>query len=180
MPAKGSTLQYGHRDLIFNRDSWNNKWKECLEKEGLTISYKECDSIIKQSNQNIAEVIMEENDGFKLPLGLGYFCAIRFTPKKPAIDWKATEKNNGKFVYFNNLSTFGYSVAVKWFRVGRVNNISFNEIFKFKSCKKLAQQISKKFKSGKMYSELTISDFMEKGRLENFYNKRYRKDLKEQ
>lgn len=176
MPAKGSKLRYGNRDFIFNEEVW----KSLVDEKKLDFSFVECNKIIRACNANIAEVIVEENDGFKLPLGLGYICAVRFIPKKPAIDWKATAKNNGKFVYFNNLATFGYSVAVNWFRIGRVTNISFNEIFKFKACKKLAQQISKKFKSGKMYSELTTSDFIEIGRLENFYNKKYRKDLKKQ
>lgn len=176
MPAKGSKLRYGNRDFIFNEQVW----KTLVEEKKINLSFSQCKKIVNTCNSNIAEVIMEENDGFKLPLGLGYICAVRFIPKKPAIDWKATKTNGGNFVYFNNLSTFGYSVAITWFRVGRVSNISFNEIFKFKSCKKLSQQISKKFKSGKMYSELTTSDFMEIGRLENFYNKKYRKDLKKQ
>lgn len=178
MPAKGSKLKYGNRDYIFSRDNWKEEWKEDADKFGL--SYSDVDKIIKTANQNIADVIVEENDGFKLPLGLGYICAIRFIPKKPAIDWKATEKNGGKHVYFTNLGTLGYSVGIKWFRVGRVENISFNEIFKFKACKKLAQTISKRFKQGKVYSELTISDFIEIGRLENLYNKKFRKELKEQ
>lgn len=176
MPAKGSTLRYGNRDFIFNEEIW----KELTAKELISFSYAECNTIIKTCNANIADVITEETDGFKLPLGLGYICAVRFTPKKPAIDWQATKKNGGKHVFFNNLATFGYSVAVKWFRVGRITNASINEIFKFKACKKLATQISKRFKGGKAYSELSASDFIQKGKLQNLYNKKYLKDLKEQ
>ena len=175
MPAKGSTLRYGNRDFIFNEDIWNE-----LKEKGIDLSYSQCNKVIRTCNANIAEIIVEENDGFKLPLGLGYLCAIRFIPKKPAIDWNATAKNGGKHVYFNNLGTFGYSVAVKWFRVGRITNLSINEIFKFKACKKLAAQISKKFKGGKMYSELTNSDFIQMGGMQRMYNKKFRKDLKEQ
>jgi hypothetical protein len=175
MPAKGSKLRYGNRDFVFTEEVYDE-----LKKEGIDLSYKQCDAIIKNSNANVAEVIVEEIDGFKLPMGLGYLCAIRFIPKKPAINWKATKDNGGKHVYFNNLATFGYSVAIKWFRVGRITNISIHEIFKFRACKKLATQISHRFKEGKMYSELTISDFIQKGKLQNLYNKKYRKDLKEQ
>jgi len=175
MPAKGSTLRYGNRDFIFNE----RIWKELKEK-GLTLSFAQCNKIIRDCNSVIASVITEEADGFKLPLGLGYICATRFTPKKPAIDWQATKKNNGKHVYFNNLGTFGFSVAVKWFRVGRITQNSINEIFKFRACKKLATQISKKFKGGKPYSELTSADFIQKGQLQNLFNKKFRKDLKEQ
>jgi|GEM_PF-2247487 hypothetical protein len=176
MPAKGSTLRYGNRDMIFSRDIWPS----LKEKFGPGMTFDKCDKIIKNCNNNIAQVITDENDGFKLPLGLGYLCAIRFIPKKPAIDWNATAKNEGKHVYFNNLGTLGYSSAVKWFRVGRITNVSINEIFKFKSAKNLATKVSKRFKSGKVYSELTNSDFIEMAKLQNLYNKKYRKDLKEQ
>lgn len=175
MPAKNSHFKYGNRDFIFDKKVWN----DLIQKEKIDFSFTECNKIIKNCNSNISEIIREENDGFKLPVGLGYICAIRFVPKKPAIDWIATKKNNGKYVYFNNLNTFGFSVAIKWFRIGRVANISFNEIFKFKACRKLSREISKRFRGGKIYSELTNSDFMEIGRLENLYNKKYRKDLKE-
>jgi len=175
MPAKGSTLRYGNRDFIFNEQIWKE-----LKDKGLKFSYAESNKIIRECNAVISEVITEESDGFKLPMGLGYICATRFTPKKPAIDWQATKKNGGKHVYFNNLGTFGFSISVKWFRVGRITNSSINEIFKFRACKKLATQISKRFKSGKPYSELSASDFIQKGMLQNLYNKKYRKDLKEQ
>jgi hypothetical protein len=175
MPAKGSTLRYGNRDFIFNEQIHSE-----LTDKGLDLSFSQCNKIIRTCNQNIADAITEESDGFKLPLGLGYICAIRFVPKKPAIDWQTTKKNGGKHVYFNNLGTFGYSVVIKWFRVGRVNNLSINEIFKFRACKKLATQISKKFKAGRMYSEFNASDFVNKSKLQNFYNKKYNKDLKAQ
>lgn len=175
MPAKGSTLRYGNRDFIFDK----TVWKE-LRAKGLTLSLAECNKVIRAANNNIADVITEENDGFKLPLGLGYLCAIRFIPKKPAIDWDATKKNGGKHVYHTNLATFGYSVAVKWFRVGRIANVAINEIFKFRAATTLAGKVSKRFKGGKTYSEMTSADFIQKSNLQNLYNKKYRKDLKEQ
>lgn len=175
MPKLGSTLKYGNRDYIFNESVYNDLVKE----KGLDLSFKDCNALIRKCNENIANVITEENDGFKLPLGLGYICAVRFIPKRVAINWNATKLNGGKFVYYNNLDTFGYSVGVRWFRIGRVENRCLNEIFMFKTCKKLSQLVSKRFKSGKMYSELGISDFIEIGRLENLYNKKYRKTLKE-
>lgn len=176
MPAKGSTLRYGNRDTIFNE----KVWQSLVENEKITFSYKECLKLITACNDNIADVIVEENDGFKLPLGLGYLCATRFIPKKAAINWKGTTDNDGKLVYYNNLATLGYSVCVKWFRVGRVTRSSFNEIFKFKACKKLATKVSKKFKAGKRYGELTNADFVEKSRLENLYSKKFRKELNEE
>jgi hypothetical protein len=174
MPAKNSTLRYGNRDYVFNTDFYD----QLVEKNNdLGLSYLEVSKILRTHTKNISEVIEEEIDGFKLPKGLGYFCAVKYTPKKEQINWKKTHEI-GKPVYFTNFDTFGYCTAVKLFRVGRPNNNSFYDVFMFRPCKTLAQSIMKKFKAGKIYSEYRISDFIEKSRLENLYSKRYRKEIK--
>lgn len=173
MPAPGSKLLYGNRDYIYDKKFY----KELVEKTQTTLSYGECRKIVETCNKFIAEVVRDEQDGFKLPFGLGYLCSTRYIPNKPAIDWHETNKI-GKHVYHANLHTFGYSVKVAWFRVGRITNTHFNEVFKFKAYKTLSQSVSKLFKGGKMYSEWLLSDFIEKSRLENLYNKKFRKELK--
>jgi hypothetical protein len=173
MPAKNSKLKYGNRDYIFSKKFYD----ELVKKTGLDLSYEDTTKVIKTHLENIADVIEEEIDGFKLPRGLGYFCAIRYIPSKQPIDWKKSNET-GKRVYYNNLGTFGYTATAKMFRVGRPNNNSFYDVFMFKPCVKLAERIIKKFNSGKQYSDFTISDFLEKSRLENLYSKRYRKEIK--
>lgn len=173
MPAKNSKLKYGNRDYIFDKTLYKN----LVEKTGLDLSYEDAKQIVKKHLENIADVIEDEIDGFKLPRGLGYFCAIKYIPSKPPIDWKKSNEL-GKRVYFNNLATFGYTASAKLFRVGRPNNNSYYDVFMFKPCAKLAERIIKKFNSGKVYSDFTISDFQEKSRLENLYSKRYRKEIK--
>lgn len=173
MPAKNSKLKYGNRDYIFDK----KLYEKIVEKTGTDVSYEEARGIVKKHLENIADVVEDEIDGFKLPRGLGYFCSIKYIPKKPPIDWKRSNEI-GKRVYFNNLGTFGYTASVKLFRVGRPNNNSYYDVFMFKPCAKLSERIIRKFNAGKVYSDWTISDFLEKSRLENLYSKKYRKDIK--
>jgi hypothetical protein len=173
MPAKNSKLKYGNRDYIFDKE----RYQKIVDKTGLDIPYLESKEIIKKHLENIADVIEDEIDGFKLPRGLGYFCAIKYQPSRAVVDWKKS-KQFGKTIYFTNLATFGYTATAKLFRVGRPNNNSFYDVFMFKSCAKLSEKIIKRFNAGKVYSDFTISDFLEKSRLENLYSKRYRKEIK--
>lgn len=175
MPAKGSVLLYGDRDYIFSPEFY----KEILVKEkGVELSYKDCKAIIEHSNKIVADCITDEIDGFKLPCGFGYIVPMRYEATKPATNWKET-KRLGKIVYHTNMHTDGYSCKIQWFRVGRVSNSHFNEVFKFKSYKSLSQKVSVAFKNGKPYADWLLSDFLEKGRLENLYNKKFRKELKQ-
>lgn len=176
MPAKGSKLRYGNRDYIFNKAFYETKLVEKLKTD---LSFETCKDLIELCNKNIAEAVVEENDGFKLPFGLGYICAGRYIPTNLLIDWKKTNES-GKHVYHLNLHTDGYAVKAYWFRVGRITNTSFHEVYKFSAYKTLSTAISKAFGSGKkMYSEWAVSDFIDKGRLENMFNKKYRKEQKQ-
>lgn len=188
MPAKGSKFKLGNRDYVFNKKFYK---KHLVENAGTTLSFVECEKIINASNKQIAQVVTDEIDGFKLPFGLGYVCAGKYKPgpnSEAATDWKKTlelwkdspeAKAEGKRVYHLNFHTLGYSVRSYWFRVGRITNTKFHEVFMFKSYKTLTQSISKAFSSGKTYCEWEIGDFIEMGRLENLYNKKYRKEQKQ-
>jgi hypothetical protein len=174
MPAKGSVLLYGDRDYIFSPKFH----KENLVKgKNVDLSYKECKEIIEHSNKIIADVIQDEVDGFKLPFGFGYVCPMKYEATYPAINWKESERI-GKTVYHTNMHTEGFSVKIQWFRVGRIDNVHFNEVFKFKAYKTLSQKISKAFSKGKPYVDWKMGDFISKGKLENLYNKKFRKELK--
>lgn len=175
MPAKGSTLKHGNRDYIFDREFY----KALKEKNPkFNLSYIECSKIIRYANKQVAQVIENEDDGFKLPFGLGYISVVKYVPTNAMIDWKSTEKA-GKHVYYNNFHTLGYSVKLGWFRVGRISNSALNETWKFVAMSPLSSAVSNSFSKGKNYQAWTHTDFIEKGRLENMYNKKYRKELKD-
>lgn len=175
MPAKGSKFRYGNRDYIFNLDFYK---KNLVENRKVDLSFTDCKKIIESCNKHISSIIVDEIDGFKLPFGLGYICAGKYKPTNPLVDWDNTKKS-GKKVYHLNLHTFGYAVKLYWFRVGRIRNTHFHEVYKFVSYKTLGKKVSAAFKTGqKVYAEWAVSDFIEKGRVENLLNKKYRKELK--
>ena len=173
MPAKNTHLKFGKRDLVFGPKFH----KELQKTKNLTLSYADSKAAINAANENIAQVILQEEDGFKLPFGLGYICISRFKSTTLSVDW-ATTKKIGKKTYFTNLGTFGDSIAIRWFKVGIAPmKIALLDIFKFRPCRKLSRSASKKFKDGKQYCEWQVSDFYEKGRLETLYDKKFRQPL---
>lgn len=175
MPSAGKSLRYDDRDYVFDRGFHKEK---LVEKNNLDLSYIQCRDIIHHANKLVANIVENEIDGFKLPLGMGYLCVTKYIPEKAAINWKAT-KELGKYVYHTNMHTEGYTCRVMWFRVGRASNTHFHEIFKFKAMRDFARSVSAAFAGGKSYNEWTIADFIEKGRLQNLYNKKYLKNLNE-
>lgn len=178
MPAKGSVQRHGNRDYVLNKKFYEEK----LVKEGkTTLPYSECINIIHHANKIIADAVKKEIDGFKLPFGMGYLCCSKYIPKKPTINWLETnklfERGIRKYVYNTNMHTEGYACRIVWYRVGKVDNAHFHEIYKFKAVKLLSAEVSDLFKNGKNYHAWEVSDFINKGRLENLYNKRYRNNL---
>ena len=173
MPAKNTSLKFGDRDMIFSK-----KFHRTLQKtKDLKLSYADSKMAIDKANDNIAQIILTEHDGFKLPFGLGYICITKFKSKKLSIDWDTTKKI-GKKTYFTNLGTLGNSISIKWFKVGKAPmTVAFLDIFKFRSCRKLSRSASKRFKEGKEYYEWSVNDFYEKGRLETLYDRKFRQPL---
>ncbi len=166
MPAKGSKYKYKHRNYILNLKFWRRLKNE----KKLTLSYEQCRDILEKSEDIISAVIINENDGFKMPFGLGYIVVTKFISKKLAKDWKKS-KELGKDVYFTNLNTLGYSCRVSWYGFLHKSNKNFffRDIYMFKTSEYLSKAISKAFASGKKYIEWDQADFVNKGRLEKFY-----------
>jgi hypothetical protein len=167
MPCKkGSKFKYGHRNYIFNLAFW----KRLKEEKKLQLSYKQAKQVLDKSQEIISDVIVEEEDGFKLPFGLGYIVVTKFISKKPAKDWKKS-KELGKDVYFTNLNTLGFSVRVAWYGYLHQSNRNyfFREIYMFKTSEYLSKRVSKAFAAGKKYIEWDQADFVSKGRLEKLY-----------
>ncbi len=183
MPALGSVFKHGNRNYIFNKNFYLTN---LVEKRKTELSFDDCKKIVEETNKIIADFVVDENDGFKLPFGLGYLVAGKYIPKNPATDWAKTKQTftkdeirAGKKVLHLNLHTFGYSCRAYWFRVGRITSAKFHSVYMFKPYKTLSGAISKAFGSGrKLYSEWAITDFIEISRLENLMNKKYRKEYK--
>jgi hypothetical protein len=166
MPALGSHYQLPNRDQLLSPELW----KAYKEKYKSEISYSDFTSIIKETNKKIAESILEDEDGFKLPENLGYLCIIKYKTKKKAINWADTKKY-GKKIYFLNLHSFGYRYHIKWFKTG-ISRFAFNEVFKFAPLRIMRTDVSKKIRAGKNYNEWTLKDFWDSNKLEKLVHKK--------
>lgn len=138
--------------------------KRFVEQTGLDIDYKTMKNIIVESNKEIANTILEGNDGFSIPLNMGLWVITSYEPKKKPIDWHNSRKF-GKKLYHNNLATFSKMIAINWYRID-VKKLAFVSIYKFKACRKLKRDASKLYKQGLDYKHWTRSDYYDANRLE--------------
>lgn len=166
-------LRSPFRNYIFNKIFHaENLVKKC----NVTLGYDTCKEVVIHANKLIADCIRVDIDGFKLPLGMGYLATTKYKPTNTHVNWSESIKL-GKRVYHHNIHSDGWACKISWFRVGRVTNMRASEVYKFSADTYLSQSVSKSFKEGYPYNNWVIADFISKGRLENLYNKRYRKNL---
>ena len=154
MPSKGSTYISGKRDLIIDMNFYN----KFISEIGINIDYKTFRSIILSSNEEIANIIINDDLGFKLPNDLGYFVVTKYKSKKKPLDWKNTLLLNKK-VPILNIHSFGYIYHIKWFKKGTLKKIRFKNCYKVEFCRKVKRSVSKNIKNGFIYHEWANSDF---------------------
>jgi hypothetical protein len=172
MPAKGSHYNLPDREQVISK----KLWESYKEKYNSDISYVMFTNIIKESNKKIANLVSEDEYGFKLPENLGYMCVIKYKTKKKAINWGDTKKY-GKIIYYLNLHSFGYRYHIKWFKTG-ISRFPFNEIYKSAPLRTMRDNVSKKIRSGKDYIQWTLKDFWENNKLEKILHKKILKTEK--
>lgn len=115
--------------------------------------------IIKRSNNLIAEAILNNPYGFKLPNQLGYLAVDKFKPKKGSrikpVDWITTNKL-GKLTYLTNLHSFGYIHHIKLYKNPNKKNL---DCYVFKAQREVNRELAQKIKGGKNYHEIDRSFF---------------------
>lgn len=172
MPAKGTKYNIPDRNQILSKELW----KEYVAKYNSNISFKDFSNIIKESNKEIADIVADDEQGFKLPENMGYLCVIKYKTKRKAINWADTKKY-GKTIYYLNLHSFGYRYHIKWFKNG-ISRFPFNEAFKFAPLRIMKTDVSKRIKDGKDYIEWTLKDFWDNNKLEKILHKKLLKSEK--
>ena len=81
------------------------------------VSYEEFITILKHSNEEIKNQILDNPLGFKLPHNLGYIAVDKFKPNKKfvAVDWINTRKLK-KLVPLTNFHSFGHTYKIKLYK----------------------------------------------------------------
>lgn len=165
MPAKGFKMT---RDNIISL----KYYKDFIKLTGYDISYKDFKSVIVDTNKEIANIIVEGNDGFRLPKGLGAITVAKYKGGEKRIDWVNTNKFK-KRIYHINLHTYGYQFAIKWFKHD-ITQFGLSSVYKFKACRALRRAVVKRVKEtqGSTYFEWRYSDFYHATKLERYLMKR--------
>lgn len=153
MPAKGKGLNSGPRDLIIDRKFY----KQFIEENKIDIDYNTFRDTIIESNKLIADIIVNDDTGFKLPEQLGYLVVTKYTSKKRPIDWVNSKKLK-KTIYLTNLHSFGYVHHIKWFKKN-IANLKLKESFRIEPCREFKRNVAASVKSGKQYHIWQKSDF---------------------
>ena len=153
MPAKGTTYRTGQRDLIIDKEFY----KEFIRETNLDIDYNTFREIILASNKEIANLSINEEEGFKLPENLGYTVVTKYKSKKHPIDW-VNSKRLKKKVILPNLHSFGYIHHIKWFKKG-LTNFAFADVYRLEPVRLIKREVAKNVKSGKIYHTWSASDF---------------------
>lgn len=153
MPTKGTHYLSGKRNLILNKEFYN----EVRETISPDLTDKEIREIVLTSNDEIRNAVANTEDGFKMPEQLGYIVITKYKSKKQPIDWVNSKKLKMR-VPLLNLHSYNTICHIKWFKIGN-HSFGIKEVYKLEPSRKLKRQVAKNIKEGKMYHTWTRSDF---------------------
>ena len=153
MPSKGSHYITGTRDNIISKEFYN----KFIEDTNSKVDYETFKAIIIDSNKKIADFVVSDDTGFKLPEQLGYLVITKYKSKRKPIDWVNSKKLR-KTIYLTNLHSFGFVHHIKWFKK-RIANLKLKESFRIEPCREFQRAVAASVKSGKQYHIWQASDF---------------------
>lgn len=119
-------------------DSWDT-FKERHPKEAKELGRSNHNKIIATANQNIADILLNDAWGFKLPERMGWLHIIKYIPKKRTVSPQLSRDYDKKIVFINSHS-YGYSYKFYWSKKMRgVKNIT---LYTFKACRTLKRTLA--------------------------------------
>jgi hypothetical protein len=87
------------------------------------VPYSRFKRILDEFNKTIKDEVLESSGSFKMPLGLGYVCIVKYKPKSYTAkslskDYKSS-KEEGKTIYHLNEHSNGYKYRLYWSKTPR-------------------------------------------------------------
>jgi hypothetical protein len=91
--------------------------------EAVDVPYSRFKRILDEFNKTIKDEVLESSGSFKMPLGLGYVCIVKYKPKSYTAkslskDYKSS-KEEGKTIYHLNEHSNGYKYRLYWSKIPR-------------------------------------------------------------
>src|SRR3954462_4005774 len=110
MPNKGSV-----RRRVLPRSLIKGNVFKAFSKHTGKKDRKQFDLIAHALFSRMAEYIKDDIEGFKLPFNMGILMVIRYKPRHKRINVRRSVQL-GQLVYYQNLHSFGDSIAVTWIK----------------------------------------------------------------
>lgn len=90
----------------------------CKENKAVDLVYLRFKRILDTFNKTILDSVLERSESFKMPLGLGTVCIVKYKPKSYtqrslSQDYKSS-KEEGKRIYHLNEHSGGYKYRLYW------------------------------------------------------------------
>jgi hypothetical protein len=149
MPAKGSM-----RRRV--KPAFLTKFYPKYVKETKRKDRKRFMLIYKALFQQIADWMLEDPEGFKLPFNMGILIIMRYTPKAKPVNIRQSVRA-GKVIYYQNLHSFGDAITVTWIKPEYVKYRNM-EAYYFQSERKLQRRASHACLAGKIYKKIESRD----------------------
>lgn len=148
-------IKVGHRDHVLGREFYK-RFK--LAHPEINITWNQLVEIIRESNEEIANIVVNEQAGFKLPENHGYLVVSSYKSTKKSIDL-ANSKKFKKKIYYLNLHTFGSRIAIRWYHNSYLTSY-YPKVYKFMSCRTFARKAAASAKAGFNYLNWSRKDFI--------------------
>jgi hypothetical protein len=151
MPAKGTSLIYGKKEQVIDKE-FLKRLK--LEYPEIQMSEKEIKQLCKDANSIIADSIINDTSGFKFPNFLGYVSVAKYKASNPERIFNlSVSAKYKKAVPMLNLHSFGYMFKFCYFsaKPSKVDPVLTS--YKFRPSRVLNRAFAKHIKetSGQQY-----------------------------
>jgi len=116
-------------------------------KTNLNISQTDYAIVVKAMCENVMNELFAGKD-FVLPLNMGTFRIVKYKTNRRYIDWNNTKKY-GKYIYFNNLHSDGFSYKFKWVK-DDLPNFAGKTVYGFQLGRHISRRLGKGIKQNKL------------------------------
>ena len=114
--------------------------KDCLVKDKLIVK-----NIIKRTNKEIGNTIIDFRDGIELPEQLGYMFLGTCQPKvRKNVDFKTTD-HYLKVIQHRNWESDNYLAKIFYSNYETKYKFKFNELWGFKGCRNFTKEVGRKY-----------------------------------
>jgi hypothetical protein len=163
MPTKNSKIKHNGRHNIALLQLYK---KYIALNKSSNIDRKTFVNVICLSNEKIANYIIKDVNGFKLPEHLGLIIGSKVKKKTLYKNMDFTNSlKYGKDIYYINMHSFGDIYKMKYFNRHEGNRFKNASLYSYTPCRVLSRSFASGCKNGNQYPEWLADNFINKDKL---------------